>query len=116
MIANLGVKYNTGRLYSLFTAGGDPAPKSEQKVGGGAAIGVHALSSDHVFLDFDLLYRYIAVDPAGSTTDEHSTALRAIGGWDHLGPVGVFAGLGAEHRVTTKQEAHLYGVVGAQLF
>jgi hypothetical protein len=116
-IANIGVKYDTGRMYSLFTLGADPAPKDDQRWGGGGAVGVHVLPDGKPFLDLDIMYRYFDTDPADTHVAEHSTVLRGIVGWD-FGVVGLFLGLGGEHRVTTVNEhrGRGYGVLGIQLF
>jgi hypothetical protein len=63
----------------------------------------------------DLLYRYF--EESAANAGSHSTALRGVVGWD-LGPAGVFAAAGGEHRVTVQNDnqGKLYGAVGVQLF
>jgi hypothetical protein len=116
-VGNIGVKYDTGPMYSLFTLGGDPAPADQRKVGGGGAIGVHVLKEGHLFVDADLLYRYFDEDPGASDEGSHSTALRGLVGWD-FGDFGVYLGGGGEYRVTPANDHKLqgYGVLGVQLF
>lgn len=116
-VTNIGVKYDTGPLYSLFTLGGTPGSKTDQKWGGGGAVGVHVLTEGHLFADIDLLYRYFDEDPQGTNEGSHSTTLRGLLGWD-FGPLGVFAGLGGEHRLTPENEhqGRGYGVLGVQVF
>jgi hypothetical protein len=116
-LGNIGVKYDTGPMYSLFTLGGDPGSADQQKWGGGGAIGVHVLSEGHLFVDADLMYRYFDEDPRGSHEGSHSSVIRGLVGWD-FGDFGVYLGLGAEHRVTPENDnqARGYGVLGVQLF
>lgn len=116
-VANIGVKYDTGPMYSLFTLGGDPGPDDQQKWGGGGAIGVHVFSEGHLFVDTDLMYRYFDEDPQSTHEGSHSTVLRGLVGWD-FGGFGVVLGLGGEHRLTPENEHQVkgYGVLGVQLF
>lgn len=116
-VANVGVKYDTGPMYSLFTLGAKPGSKEDQKWGGGGAVGVHVLTEGHLFLDMDLLYRYFDEDPQGTHEGSHSSVLRGVVGWD-FGPLGVFVGLGGEHRLTPENDhqGRAYGVLGIQVF
>jgi hypothetical protein len=113
---NLGVKYSSGRLYSLFAAGFDPTPKTDEKFAMGGAIGAHVARFGSWSGAVDVLYRYVSVDLEQES--EHSTVLRAVIDWSALPQLGVFAAGGVEHRVDVDNthRARPYVAGGLSLF
>jgi hypothetical protein len=96
---NVGVRYGTEVLYSLFSVGIRPGPKEERLFGAGGAVGIELGRVGPVAASADVFYRYLLPDYEGEPyRDEHSTVLRGLATWE-LGTVGLFAGLGAESRV-----------------
>lgn len=121
LIANAAVKYSTGRFYSLVAVGADPAPPEDQAVGAGGGIGVHLVRSgepeveraDQIFVDFDVLYRFVPDDANGI----HSTAYRALAGWQLAPALALVAGGGLEHHIEDDTHAgRFYGMAGVELF
>ena len=96
---NVGIRYRTDVLYSLFSVGLRPGNQDDRRFGAGGAIGLELGKFGPIEASADVLYRYLLPDFEGEPyRDEHSTVLRGLAAWD-LGTLGVFAGLGAESRV-----------------
>ncbi|HEY6555820.1 MAG TPA: hypothetical protein VI072_01050 [Polyangiaceae bacterium] len=96
---NVGVRYGTEVLYSLFSVGIRPGPREERLFGAGGAVGIELGRVGPVAASADVFYRYLLPDFEGEPyRDQHSTVLRGLAAWE-LGTVGLFAGLGAESRV-----------------
>ncbi len=112
LIANIGVRYVTGPLYTFVTAGGDPMPANQEKGGAGAGIGAELWRLDKLSLGVEALYRFMSPSPG-----EHSGTYRAIASYQLAEPVAVFAGAGGEHRVVRDQhQGYLHGALGAAFF
>jgi hypothetical protein len=114
IIANLGVRYSTGFLYTLFGLGWDPVPELDRALAVGGGIGGHLARWDPWSLDLDVFYRYVMPDyETNVETDRHSTAYRLILEADVGDRIGLFATGGAEHLY---DETHqLLGYAGAGL-
>lgn len=90
----LGVKAGSDHVYSVFLAGVDPV--SGVGVSFGAGIGGHAtFFEDRAFLDTDVTYRTVELDPSATDNDlglGGVVSLRMVAGADVAGPFGLFVG------------------------
>jgi hypothetical protein len=117
LLANAGVAYSSDRLYSLVAFGGDPLPQEDRSIAGGGGIGVHLLhpgKGSELFLDLDLLYRFVRPE---QDPHAHTTTYRLLAGWQLTPGFAAVAGGGIVHRVERgEHEALPYGAIGMQGF
>ncbi|MEZ4224434.1 MAG: hypothetical protein R3B13_26025 [Polyangiaceae bacterium] len=94
-VANVGVRYSSSPLYSLFGVGF--APRSGSEFGTAlAGIGVHAAEFGAGFVDADAHYRAIYEYASSPADVSHSAVVRGVIGMQ-VGPVGIFAAAGGEY-------------------
>jgi hypothetical protein len=117
LLVNVGVQYSFEPLYTVFSVGGDPAPERDRRAGFGIAIGAHVWQPKPLFVDLDLLYRYVVPETKRQDfQDLHSSLVRSILGWQIAAPVALFATGGLEYRVDDAYRAVPYAGGGVQVF
>lgn len=116
VIANVGVKYLNGPLYTVVAGGFDGGDGA----GLAFALGGHIQLGRASYLELDALYRYVSdFDDRDSDPDQHFAAGRLIAGLEGLGPTGAFAGGGVSYSVDAHGQGAsvgAYGALGVALF